>query len=181
MNVIEILILSVAMAIDALVVSFAYGLVINAKRIQNALIMAFFFGIFQFLMPIFGWFFTGAIYSYLEKFSKWIVFCVFIFLSIKFLKDAFEKKEETCKISCIGIFCILGLALATSIDAFGAGVSIRLLNTDIIFPSCVIGIITFFLSFLGFVIAGFLNKIPAKYIEISGGFLLFYLAIKSLL
>ena len=180
MSIWEIIILSVAMAIDAFIVSFAYGLIINAKRLQNAFIMAFFFGFFQFFMPLLGWVFTGTVYSYLEKFSKWIVFSVFLVLGLKFLKEAFEKKEEH-QICCIGLLCILGLAVATSIDAFGAGVSIRLLNVDIILPAISIGVITFVLAFLGFNIAISLNKLPSKYVEISGAILLFYLAIKSLL
>ena len=77
--------------------------------------------------------------------------------------------------------CILGLAIATSIDAFGAGVSIRLLNVDILFPAISIGLITFFLSFLGFNIVSFLNKLPSKSVEITGSLILFYLAIKSLI
>lgn len=180
MNVLEIIILSFAMAIDAFIVSFTYGLIINAKRFQNALIMAFFFGLFQFLMPLLGWVFTGTVYSYLEKISKWVVFIVFFCLAIKVLKEAFEKKEEQ-KICCVGLMCILGLAIATSIDAFGAGVSIRLLNVDIIFPAISIGLITFLLSFVGFNIASFLNKLPSKSVEIGGSLILFYLAIKSLI
>ena len=180
MNVLEIIILSLAMAIDAFIVCFTYGLIINAKRFQNALIMAFFFGLFQFLMPLLGWMFTGTIYSYLEKFSKWIVFTVFICLAIKVLKEAFAKKEEN-QVCCVGLMCIFGLAIATSIDAFGAGVSIRLLNVDILFPAISIGLITFFLSFIGFNIASFLNKLPSKSVEITGSLILFYLAIKSLI
>lgn len=179
MNILEVFILSVAMAIDAFIVSFAYGSIINAKRLQNAIVMAFFFGFFQFLMPILGWIFTGTIYSYLEKFSKWVVFTVFLLLAIKFLKEAFEKNDEH-KVCCIGVLCILGLSIATSIDAFGAGVSIRLLNVDIIFPAVMIGVITFLLSFCGFNIAKFLNNLPSKYVEIGGSVLLFYLALKSL-
>ncbi len=180
MSIFEVIILSIAMALDAFIVSFAYGMMINAKRLQNAFVMAFFFGLFQFLMPLLGWLFTGTVYSYLEKYSKWIVFTVFTFLAIKFLKEAFENKEEQ-KICCIGILCLLGLAVATSIDAFGAGVSIRLLKADIVFPSVSIGIITFLLSFCGFNIANLLNKLPAKYVEIAGSILLFYLAVKSLI
>ncbi|MBQ8886289.1 MAG: manganese efflux pump [Candidatus Gastranaerophilales bacterium] len=179
MSICEIVILSVALALDALIVSFSYGLIINANRTRNALLLGSAFGFFQFLMPVLGWFFTGSVYSYLERFSKWIVFAVFFALGCKFLKEAFEKKEEV-KICCIGLMCVLGLAIATSIDAFGAGVSIRLLNVNIFIPALMIGAITFILSVLGFAIANSLKKFPAKYIEIGGGLLLFYLAIKAL-
>ena len=179
MNIYEIIILSVALALDALIVSFSYGLIINANRTRNALLLGGAFGFFQFLMPLLGWLFTGTVYSYLENFSKWIVFIVFFALGCKFLKEALEKKEQV-KICCIGFMCILGLAVATSIDAFGAGVSIRLLNENIFLPAFMIGLITFGLSVLGFTVANSLKKFPSKYIEIGGALLLFYLAIKSL-
>ena len=179
MSIYEILILSVVLALDALIVSFSYGLIINANRARNALLLGGAFGFFQFLMPILGWLFTGTVYSYLERFSKWIVFVVFFVLGCKFIKEAFDKKEEV-KICCIGVMCVLGLAIATSIDAFAAGVSIRLLDANVLLPAIMIGVITFMLSVFGFLIANFLKKFPSKYIEIAGGLLLFYLAIKAL-
>ena len=179
MSIYEIVILSVAMALDALIVSFSYGLIINANRIRNALLLGVAFGFFQFLMPVLGWLFTGTVYSYLDRFSKWVVFVVFFALGCKFLKEALEKKEQV-KICCIGFLCVLGLAVATSIDAFGAGVSIRLLNVNVFLPSLMIGIITFALSVFGFFVANSLNKFPSKYIEVGGALLLFYLAVKSL-
>lgn len=178
MSIYELIILSVALALDALIVSFSYGMIISVKRLQNAFILAFAFGFFQFLMPVLGWNFTGLVYSYLEKYSKWIVFVVFLLLGIKFLKEAFSK-EEQAKISCISPVCMFGLALATSIDAFGAGVSIKFLGIPILFPSFVIGLITFALSFCGFNIAGSLKSLSEKHIGVLGALLLFYLAVKS--
>lgn len=180
MSIYEIIILAIALALDALIVSFSYGLIVNTKRIKNALILAGAFGFFQFLMPVLGWNFTGIIYSYLEKYSKWIVFLIFLVLGLKFLQEAFSKEEKQ-SISCVTFVCTLTLAIATSIDAFGAGVSIRLLNEQIVFPALIIGIITFILSFCGFFVACALSKFPHKYIEICGALLLFYLAIKSLI
>ena len=179
MSVYEIIILSVALALDASIVSFSYGLMFNANRTKNALLLGSAFGFFQFLMPVLGWFFTGTVYSYLERFSKWIVFVVFFALGCKFIKEAFEKKEEV-KICCIGLMCVLGLAIATSIDAFGAGVSIRLLNVNVLLPALMIGVITFVLSLFGFIVASSFKKFPSKYIEVTGAILLFYLAIKAL-
>ncbi len=180
MNFIEILILSVALALDALIVSFSYGIIIKEQRIYNALKLAFAFGFFQFFMPVLGWNFTGLIYSYIKDYSKWIVFLVFLFLGIKFFKGAFEEKE-TANTSCISFTCLLCLAVATSIDAFGAGVSVKCLNTSILFPALLIGIITFILSLSGFFSACCLKNFPSKYVEITGALLLIYLAIKNII
>jgi len=179
MNIIEILILSAALALDASIVSFSYGMLFKQNRLYNALKLAFAFGIFQFIMPVLGWNFTGLVYKYIKDYSKWVVFAVFLFLGLKFLKEAFEEKEEISN-CCISFCCLMCLAVATSIDAFGAGVSIKCLNTPVLIPSVIIGAVTFALSITGFFTADFLRKFPSKYINITGAVLLIYLAIKSL-
>lgn len=180
MTELEIIVLSVALALDAMLVSFSYGLIINQRRVYNSLLLSGVFGFFQFLMPVIGFFLTGLFLSKIELFSKWIVFSIFMFLGLKFLKEAFSKKEEN-KIQCIGFVCILGLAIATSIDALGAGVSLMLTGTDLSFACIQIGFITFILSFLGFWITKLFEKMPSKPIEILGALLLIYLAIKAIL
>lgn len=180
MSIFEIIILGFALALDALLVSFSYGLILNKNRFHNSLKLAFSFGFFQFFMPILGWWLTGYIYNYLKIYSKWIVFVVFLVLSLKFLKEAFSKEDNAIPNECISLTCLLCLAVATSIDALGAGVSIKFLNISIIFPSVVIGLITFVLSAIGFFMACIFKFIGKKYIEIIGAVLLMYLAIKAL-
>ena len=179
MNFYESLILAVALSMDALTVSFSYGSHWCGTKFLNALKFAFAFGFFQFIMPVLGWHFTGLIYSYIKLYSKIIVFLVFLFLGLKFLQEAFSKKIQD-EISCISFLCLISLALATSIDAFGAGVSLKLLNSSLISSAGLIGITTFILSFLGFISACYLKKISSKLIEIIGAVLLIYLAFKSL-
>jgi len=179
MNVIEIVILAVALALDAMIVSFSYGLILRRNRLYYSLVLSLFFGFFQFFMPVIGWFLTGCIYKYLNMYSKWIVCFVFFCLGIKFLKEAFSNKEEL-KITCISFLCIIGLSFATSIDALGAGVSLRFLNESVLPPALIIGVITMLLSLFGFSIACIFSKMESKYIEITGALLLIYLALKSI-
>ncbi len=176
----EIFILALAMSIDAFIVSFTYGLVINSKKLKNSIILGFSFGFFQFFMPLLGWYFVSFLYSKIAIFSKWLVFIIFVVLALKFIQSAFSKKENE-KINCISVLCLISLSIATSIDAFGAGASIRLNNVMILKPSLIIGIVTFINSFLGFWISRVLKKIPSHYIEIMGAILLFYLAIEAII
>ena len=125
----EILILAFALSLDALIVSFSYGLTINKDRYKNSIILALSFGFFQFVMPIIGWYLSSFVYSILEIFSKWIVFTIFIVLAIKFVKGAVSKEEF--KITCLTLKCLLFLAIATSIDALGAGVSLKFVKIEI--------------------------------------------------
>ena len=180
MTIFEIIILSVALAFDAMIVSFSYGLIIKERRIEISLKLALTFGFFQFIMPVIGWFFASSVYDYVKNFSKWIVFSIFILLGLKFLIEAYTQKEETRQ-NCISLFCLLSLAIATSIDALGAGINIRMTNNDILLPSALIGIITIILSLTGFHIVGILCRINNKFLGIAASVILVYLAIKSII
>ncbi len=179
MSIYEIIILALALALDAMIVSFSYGLIITSKRFENVLKLALSFGFFQFLMPIIGWYIADYIYIYIKNFSKWIVFSVFILLAIKLLKEVISAEEDV-KNNCISLWCLFCLAVATSIDALGAGISIRFLETKVIFPAVLIGIITFMLSILGFNLSTLLKKINSKILKSLAVIMFVYLAVKSL-
>ena len=181
MTICEIILLAVALALDAMLVSFSYGLIINQRRMYNSILLSSAFGFFQFLMPIIGFYLTSLFYTKLQLYSKWIVCIIFMILGLKFLKEALGKLEEKNEIQCIGFFCIFCLAIATSIDALGAGVSLKLTQTKILFAVVQIGVITFFLSLFGFWFTKLFEKMPSKPIEITGVILLIYLAIKAIL
>lgn len=179
MTLTEIIILAIALTIDALLVSFSYGLILRNGRFYNSLKLGLSFGFFQFFMPVVGWFLTGMIFSKIQSYSKWFVFAIFLILGLKIIKEAFDvedKKEDVC----ITFLCLMCLSVATSIDALAAGISLRLTGSDIVFSSLLIGFITAFLSIAGFWLACALKKLPSKPIEIIGGLLLIFLAIKNL-
>ena len=179
MSEIEILILALALALDALIVSICYGMMINTARVKSLLIMSGSFGFFQFLMPVLGWFTTGFVYEFLQPYSRWIVFVVFLVLGCKFMLEALDKKQDY-KICCLSFSCVLFLALATSIDAFGAGISLKFSDNPILNPAGQIGIVTFVLSAFGFLFGTKIGKIFSKKIQVVGALLLFYLAINAI-
>ena len=181
MTLFDIFLLGLALSVDAFVVSFSYGLVLKPHRMSNGLKLGAATGFFQFLMPVIGWHLTGFVYSALELYAKWVVFCVFIFLGTKFLISAFKNHNEENNINCISLLCLLWLAFVTSIDALGAGISIRFTGISIIKPAVIIGIITFILSFFGFWIANIFKRLPVKYLEIIAALLLVYLAFKAVI
>ena len=173
----EIIVLAAALAIDAMIVSFSYGLKINENKLYNSLKLALTFGFFQFIMPVIGWGISSSFYELLYIYSKWIVFGIFTALGIKFL---FSKEEKEGQRDCITLICLLSLGVATSIDALGAGITIKFIGINIIKPAIEIGIVTIILSMTGFWSVNKLKKLPAKGLEIAGGVLLIYLGIKSL-
>lgn len=181
MNNLDILILAIALSIDACVVSFSNGLVFSHNRRINSFMLAISVGFFQFLMPVIGYFLARSVNKYVEPYDHWIVFGIFVLLGAKFIHDAFQEKEDE-KLQCYLCFkYILLVSIATSIDALGAGVSIAFTGTQILFPAIIIGIVTFINSLLGFWSGQLFKRFPTKNLEVASGLILIALAIKILL
>lgn len=180
MSHLDIFILAIALSIDASVVSFSNGLIFTQNKRINSLMLATAVGFFQFLMPLIGGGLAYTVSKYVEPYDHWIVFGIFVLLGAKFIKDAFEEKEEE-KVNCYLCFSyILLVSIATSIDALGAGVSIAFSGTKLLIPAIIIGIITFLNSLLGFWSGYLFKKFPTKNLEISSGVILILLAFKTL-
>lgn len=193
MNYDEIILLALALAIDALVVSFSFGLVLKKHRINNALGLGVATGSGQFLMPVIGFFATSSIYHYVERWDHWIAFTVFLCLGVKIIFDALTEKNNRGKREIPNklSFKVLTLTgVATSIDALVAGASLYLtqshdcLETDGvgIFPaSTIIGSVTFACATGGFLSTKYLHKLPTIILEITAGIVLIGLGVKILI
>lgn len=182
MSLIEVLFLAIALSIDASVVSFSQGIVFTENKRKNSFLLAFFVGFFQALMPVIGWFIASSIYKYVEAFDHWIAFGIFLFLGLKFIKDAFQENADKARaICCISWQCLFLIALATSIDALAAGATLYFLKVDILIPAIIIGVITFVNSLIGFWSGYIMKKFPSKYLEILAGLILIVLGVKVLL
>lgn len=178
MNFIDLILLGLALGVDCFVVSFSQGLIFKSEKVKNSFKLALTMGLFQGVMPVIGYIGTNSLYKYVVPYSKWIVFGIFLLLGLKFIVESFQPKEK--EVQCIGLKCLLGLGLATSIDALVSGASIRLTQTSLLISVMIIGIASFLMSVGGFYSGNFIKNIPSKYLEITGGLILVALAIKSL-
>lgn len=178
MNFIDLILLGLALGVDCFVVSFSQGLIFKSEKVKNSFKLALTMGLFQGAMPVIGYIGTNSLYKYVVPYSKWIVFGIFLLLGLKFIVESFQPKEK--EVQCIGLKCLLGLGLATSIDALVSGASIRLTQTSLLISVMIIGIVSFLMSICGFYSGNFIKNIPSKYLEITGGLILVALAIKSL-
>lgn len=176
MSLVEVIFLAIALGIDCIVVSFSQGLIFKTHKRKNSFCLALSMGLFQGLMPIIGYIGTNQLYKILVPFSKWIVFSIFFILGMKFILESFEPKEEES--ACIALRCIIGLGIATSIDALVSGVTLRLTNTNLVLSCCIIGVASFIMSIIGFVCGNRIKHLSSKVLEISGGVILIILAIK---
>ena len=179
MTYLEIFLLALALSVDACVVSFTYGIIFNQNRLKTSLLLAIFTGVFQGIMPAIGYHLTSFIKTFIAPYSAIIVFTIFLFLGIKFIKEAFDKNKN--KLCCIGFTCLLLIGIATSIDAFSAGISLALYGNHILKPAILITFITFINSLLGFKLGGKLKNLPTEFLEIFAGLILIGLGIKAIL
>jgi putative Mn2+ efflux pump MntP len=177
-----IFLLSLSLAMDAFAVSISAGISGKRSNLKESVRIAFFFGLFQAVMPLIGFYLARSFYDIICSVDHWIAFFLLAFIGGKMILEAI-KKGDTCEVfpERISTKRLLVLAVATSIDALAAGVSLSILCTDIFIPVTSIGIITFLLSFLG---VYFGKKLGCKFgsrAEIIGGIVLILIGLKVLI
>lgn len=180
MGTIEILLISIGLAMDAFAVSICKGLSIKKMNWKNAIIIGLYFGIFQAGMPILGYFLGSTFERFITNIDHWIAFALLTGIGFDMLKEAFSKESEHSN-DKVDFKTMIILSIATSIDALAVGITFACLKTKIIVPAITIGIITFLMSVIGVKIG---NKFGDKYerkAEIMGGVILILLGIKILL
>jgi manganese efflux pump family protein len=178
MDFISLIFLAIGLAMDAFSVSITLGLSLKCN-IKYALIISIFFGCFQALMPVLGWFSGIQLQNIISALAPWIAFLLLFGIGVKMIYEAFHADEEICKV--FSLKELLVLSVATSIDAFAVGVTFAILNTPIITPIIIIGLITFILSFIGVYIGKNIGHLFENKIEILGGIILIAIGFKILL
>lgn len=180
MDILSIFLIAVGLAMDAFSVSITRGMLLKCN-FKYAFIIALFFGGFQALMPVVGWFSGKQLAVIVSVWAPWIAFLLLLLIGGKMLYEGIfqDEDEEICQV--FSIKDILILSVATSIDAFAVGVTFAFLNTNILLPIIVIGLVTFGLSFLGVYIGKRVGHLFEGKIEIIGGLILIGIGFKILL
>ena len=175
MSSFDLLLLGLALAMDAFSVSIAKGMVIQRYLLPNAFKIAFFFAFFQGLMPFLGFMFGCIFDERLTAVSHLLSFLILTFLGIQMIRSHEEPDD------CLDIKNILVLAVATSLDAMAAGLSLAFLEVDIIIAILYIMAVTFCLCFAGAILGKKLNKILKNKATMFGGLLLIFIGIKIII
>jgi len=184
MGIVELILISVGLAMDAFAVAVCKGLNMRKINYKHAVIIAAFFGGFQALMPFIGWLVGTGFSSYIDKYDHYVAFLLLAFIGGKMIIAAIKGEEEceSCGESRLDIKELLVLAVATSIDALAVGVTFALLpELNVGWSVAIIGVITFLISALGVVIG---NRFGSKYqqkAELAGGIILILIGVKFLL
>lgn len=178
MGLAELFILAVGLAMDAFAVSICKGLSLGKIKWKHMCIAGAWFGGFQALMPLIGYFLGSFFADMITKYDHWIAFMLLVFIGISMIKEAFGEEEID---ACMDVKCMFLLAVATSIDALAVGVTFAFMKVNIIAAVLLIGIITFICSAVGVKIGSvFGTKYRAK-AEIFGGAVLILIGLKILL
>lgn len=184
MTSLEIWLLAIGLAMDCFTVSVASGIILKQIQWRPMLIMAFFFGAFQAIMPLVGWSCTNALSSLIESFDHWIAFGLLAFLGGKMIWESFKGEAECHHFNPVCLKVVLILAVATSIDALAVGISFVCLGMNtvhsILSPVLLIGGVSFVLSLFGLLIGVFCGRRFHWPVERWGGMILIAIGCKIL-
>ena len=184
MGIIELLVLAVGVSMDAMAVSVCKGLAMKKATFRNAMTCGIWFGGFQALMPLVG-FYLGTIFAdAIRKFDHWVAFVLLAIIGVNMLKEALEK-GDSCSVqdADLSFKTMLLMAIATSIDALAVGISLAMMleGGQIFLAVLLIGIMTCSLSALGVKIGNVFGCKFEKKAQIAGGVILILLGTKILL
>jgi len=135
---------------------------------------------FQSVMPLIGWFGGVQIEEYIVNFDHWLAFGLLAILGIKMILETFKDEEEKT-FNPLLLSVVIGMGLATSIDALVVGISLAFLNINIFISIAIIGFITFFVSMIGMLLGKNATGAIGKKFEIFGGIILIGIGVKILM
>lgn len=179
MSIFELFLLAVGLSMDAFAVSVCKGLSVKKLKPRHVLLAGLYFGGFQALMPVIGYFAGSCFSDLIASYDHWVVFVLLVLIGGNMIKESFGN-EETLNDS-FSVRNMLLLAVATSIDALAVGVSFAFLQVNIIYAAGFIGIITFVLSAAGIKIGNVFGSRYKSRAELAGGIILILIGLKVLL
>ena len=184
MSALEIWLLAICLAMDCFSVSITSGMLLRRTLWKTFLTISFFFGFFQALMPLMGWFAASRFHHLIESFDHWIAFGLLLFLGIRMIRESFSN-EEHHHFDPTKLLVILTLAIATSIDALAVGISFAFIGittwSSILSPIVIIGIVSFLFSIIGCLIGVYCGKRFRLRPELWAGIILIGIGVKILI
>ncbi|HFE53234.1 MAG TPA: manganese efflux pump [Bacteroidetes bacterium] len=179
MHVWTLALLAVALGTDAFSVALAVGTCgVTGRRLFR---LAFHFGLFQFLMPLIGWFLGDSVASLVQPAGKYLVAAFLLFVGVRMIRGAFRTEaEQVERVDRTRGWRLVGFSVATSLDALGVGVGLGLLGIGILTPAVVIGLVAGAMTVVGMLLGHRLTHAFGQRAEAVGGLVLVLLAITFL-
>lgn len=182
MSLIVVLGVAVALAMDCFAITLGLACGARGLTMKQAVRMAAFFGGFQFVMPVAGWFVGDRLLGLIRNFDHWVAFGLLALIGGRMIYESFELSEEekACRPDQTQGARLVILALATSIDALAVGLSLGVVRTSILFPAAVIGATSFVLTVVGAKLGPVIGRIVGRRAELLGGLILIGIGVKIL-
>ncbi len=176
------LFIAIGLAMDAFAVSISSGISLKKSSVKTYLYFGSVFGIFQFIMPIIGYYGSQSFSTYFSNYTNIVSFILLFFIGGKMLFESLhddDSDDDDNNILTFKNMCMLGIA--TSIDALAVGIVIQINNEPLLTNCIIIGIVAFLFSFIGVYIGKKVGNLVGSKAEILGGCILIFLAFKFLL
>jgi manganese efflux pump family protein len=181
MSFLSILIIAVGLGMDAFSVAVGVGASGRAVSWGAVFRLSACFGLFQFFMPVAGWFAGASVASVIAGYDHWIAFGLLALVGGKMIIESFSGEAKVHATDPTKGLTVAILSVATSIDALAVGFSFAFLQIPVFYPSIVIGIVAFLMTMCGMLFGERLGVIFGKRVEIFGGILLIGIGVKILM
>lgn len=181
MSIIEIILLGMSLSADAFAVSICDGLEMKKINYKYCIIIALFFGVFQAIMPLIGWFLGSRFEELIKNYDHWIAFILLALIGINMIRESFKKEEKETEEFKMDYKKLFIMAIATSIDALAVGIALALSSVNIFVAISIIGAITFVICLIGVIIGHKFGDIFHGKASLIGGIVLILIGLKILL
>lgn len=181
MDIITLLLIAFGLSFDTFAVSVSVGIILLQIKFRQALKVAIILAVFQALMPIIGWLLGRQVERLLTAYDHWIAFIVLLLLGVKMIHESFGPEEKRNSLNPMKMNILVGMAIATSIDALVVGFSFAFIKMNIYWSVFVIGVITFLVSMTGILFGKKVGNRLGKKMEVVGGLILIGIGVKILM
>ncbi len=181
MELLTIFLIAIGLSFDTFAVSISSGLILKKIDFYNATKIALTLALFQAAMPLIGWLAGSGIKQYAESFDHWIAFGILALLGGKMVYESFKTDPEERSFNPLDIRVMIGMAIATSIDALVVGFSFALLDFKILISVGIIGAVTYIVAMLGMLFGKKIGSRMGRRMEMLGGVMLFLIGLKILI
>ena len=172
--------IGIGLSMDCFAVSLAIGTTTKTRLIYAAAIIALCFGTFQAGMTIIGWTAGVSLIGLISAYDHWVAFILLAIVGGKMILEGIKGSEDEAPIEKIRIVPVIVLSFATSIDALAVGISFGVLQTAVLVPALIIGVVCFGISFAGVMLGERLESFLGNKMEIFGGVILILIGLRIL-
>jgi len=174
----SILLIAPSLGMDTFAVALGVGASLPSNSGRPIFRLSFHFGLFQFLMPLIGWFVGQTVQQVLSVYDHWIAFVLLAWVGGRMVRESFNRDEAHLSIDPTRGMSLVVLSIATSIDALAVGLSLAMLRVDLWIPSVIIGIVAAGMTLTGMLLGRRLQESWGKRAELIGGLVLIAIGLR---